>query len=61
MLALAVTRVVEHRCWWARSTKGFVIPDVDPASPRVGLSFGQHWYSRIIGMKPLGRHDMGFN
>ena len=61
MLALAVARVVEHRRRRARATKRPVVPDVDPAPSRVGLSLGQHRHRRIIGMKALGRHDMGFD
>ena len=60
MLALAVARVVEHRRWRARATKGPVVPDVDPAPSCVGLSLGQYRHGRIIGMKPFGRQDMGF-
>ena len=61
VLAPAVARVVEHRRRRAGSTKGLVVPHVNPASPRVGLSLGQYRHGRIIGMKTLGRHDMGFD
>src|SRR5262249_49114375 len=42
MLALAVARVIEYRRRRAGATKRPVVPDVDPASPGVGLSLGQH-------------------
>ena len=61
MFALAVVRVIEHRRRRPRSAKGPVVPDIDPASPRVGLSHGQDRNGRVIRMKALGRHDMGFN
>jgi SAM-dependent methyltransferase len=61
MLALAVARVVEHRRRRTRSPKRPIVPDVNPASPRVGLSLGQHRHGRIISMKPLGHHDIGFD
>jgi len=38
-----------------------VVPHLNPASPRVGLAPGQDWDGRIIPMKPLGRHDVGFD
>ena len=60
MLAPAVARVVEHRRRWIGATKRPVVPDVDPAPSRVGLSLGQDWHRCIIGMKALGRHDIGF-
>ena len=61
MLAPAVARVVEHRRRRTGSAKRPVVPHINPASPRVGLSLGQDRHGRIIGMKALGRHDMGFD
>jgi hypothetical protein len=61
MLTLAVARVVEHRGRWSRSAKRPIVPHVNPASSRVGLSLGQDRHGRIIGMEALGRHDMGFD
>ncbi len=60
MLALAVAGVVEHRCRRTRAAERPVVPDVDPATGRIGLSLGQHGNGRIIGMKTLGRHHMSF-
>lgn len=61
MLTLAVARVVEHRRRRSRSAKRPIIPYVNPASSRVGLSLGQDRHRRIIGMEALGHHDMGFD
>jgi len=61
MFALAVARVIEHRSRRASATKWPVVPDINPASPRVGLALGQHRHGRIVAMKPLGRHDIGFD
>src|SRR5690349_14101557 len=61
MLTLAIARIVEHRCWRSPSAKRPIVPYVNPASPRVGLSLGQDRHRRIIGMKSLGSHDIGFD
>src|SRR5579863_8781485 len=61
LLALAVARVVEHRCRWPHALEPPVVADIDPAPARVSLSLRQHRNGRIISMKPLGRHDVGFD
>ena len=61
MFALAIARVVKYGGWRPRSAKGPIVANVDPASPGVGLAFGQNGHGRIIPMKALGRQDMGFH
>jgi len=61
MLALAIARVVEHRRRRPGASKGFVVANVNPASPGVGFAFGQHRHGRVVAMQPLCRHDMGFD
>jgi len=52
---------MEHRRRRSRSAKRPIVPDIDPATPRVSLALGQDWHNRIIAMKALGRHDMGLH
>ena len=61
MLALAIARVVEHRRRRPGASKGFVVANVNPASPGVGFAFGENWHGSVVAVQPLGRHDVGFD
>ena len=59
MLARSVARIIEHRRRRRRAAEGTIVADIDPTSPDVGLSLGEHRHGGVVAVQALGGEDMG--